>query len=301
MTKGIKLDKKHQEGLWEKSNLNIAKETVIGEEQKKTQRLRCVCITFWKKPIFPEIVQYLIAGEEICPDTKRVHWQSYAEFRGEGKTIKQIAEAFEDKQIKVFNRRGTQMQAINYCKKDNKFEEFGEMKKQGERTDLCSIAEQLVDGGLTLEEVMVEHPTLYCKYRNGLKDLAGLGQKKQAQTFREINTEVYWGEAGCGKTRKAVEENPDHYVLDMDGEGKVWFDGYNGESTLILDDFYGGIKYSYLLRLLDGYACRLAVKGSFTYARWNKVIITSNKPPHDWYHHGLTPALKRRLTKTTQM
>jgi len=125
--------------------------------------------------------------------------------------------------------------------------------------------------------------------------------KNKADTFRVINTEVYWGEAGCGKTRKAVEENPDHYILTTDGEGKVWFDGYAGEKTLILDDFYGGIKYSYLLRLLDGYKCRLEVKGSFTYAMWDKIIITSNKPPNDWYHHGLTPALKRRLTKTTQM
>lgn len=266
-----------------------------------TFRTRAACLTFYTKPTFPEgACDYLIYGEEICPTTGRTHWQSYAEFDN-AVTMSTIKKRFKDKTIHIEARRGSQLEAITYCKKDGKYTEVGKAKSQGQRTDLEIIAKDLVEGNKTIEDVMVENPLLYCKYRNGLKDLGGLGAKRKASTFRKIYTEVLFGDAGTGKTRKAVEENPDHYILDTDGDGKLWFDGYNGESTLILDDFYGGIKYSYLLRLLDGYKCRLDVKGSFTYAQWTKIIITSNKDPREWYHYGLTGALDRRITKITRM
>lgn len=268
----------------------------------KTQKIRCACITFWKEPIFPgpdDKVDYLIAGYEIAPTTGKEHWQSYAEFSA-GLTMSQIKRKFKDKLIRIAPRFGKQYQAIDYCKKDGKFVEYGQRKEQGKRTDLEQCAMDLVGGNCTLEDVMMENPTLYCKYRNGLKDLAMLGTKETTKKFRKIDTEVYWGASGSGKTRKAVEENPDNYKIVV-GSGPLWFDGYNGEKTLILDEFYGGLDYNKFLEILDGFQCRLPVKGGFTYAKWTKVVITSNSPPHDWYPQGLPPALKRRLTKTTQM
>lgn len=263
-------------------------------------RHRNYCITFWEEPTFPEgQCDYLVYGEEICPDTGKLHWQSYAEFKN-GVTQSTVKTRFKDNKCHVEPRWGPQADAIKYCKKDGKWKEFGGKKKQGERTDLEDVAQRLLDGE-SLRTVAEENPTLYCKYRNGLKDLSGWGQQDAAKEFRQVCTEVLWGDAGTGKTRTAVEDGDDYFILDMSANDSVWFDGYNGQKTLIIDDFYGWIKYGYLLRLLDGYQLRLPVKGSFTFARWDKVFITSNKPPKDWYcGMGLTPALARRLSKITQ-
>jgi len=263
------------------------------------KRFRNTCLTFYTEPIFPEgKCDYLIVGRETCPSTGTIHWQAYAEFDNPV-TMATIKKRFKDNTVHISEKYpdSTQYDCITYCKKEGEFKEYGNKKNQGQRTDLERIAKGLVEATLTLEDVMVEDPELYCKYRNGLKDLSALGCKNASKEFRKINTEVYVGDAGTGKTRKAIEENPNYYILDMASDDKVWFDGYNGESTLIIDDFYGWIKYGQLLRLLDGYQCRLNVKGSFTYARWTKICITSNKNPKDWYEKGLTPALKRRLTK----
>ena len=86
----------------------------------------------------------------------------------------------------------------------------------------------------------------------------------------------------------------DYYMIRNDAN-IVWWDGYMGEKTLIIDDFDGWISHNRMLGLLDGYQCRLAIKGGFTYARWTKVIITSNKRPESWYDGVITEALKRRL------
>jgi hypothetical protein len=65
--------------------------------------------------------------------------------------------------------------------------------------------------------------------------------------------------------------------------------------VLLIDDFYGWIKYGFLLKVLDIYPLRLAVKGSHAYACWETVYITSNKAPETWYAGGMTAALRRRI------
>ena len=63
-----------------------------------------------------------------------------------------------------------------------------------------------------------------------------------------------------------------------------WWDGYDGDEILLIDDFYGQIKVARMLHLMRGYQCRLPIKGGFTYAMWQKVYITSNTHPNMWYN-----------------
>ena len=99
----------------------------------------------------------------------------------------------------------------------------------------------------------------------------------------------------CGKTSYVHDTHGDDvYVFDDYRNG--WWDGYSGQSVLLIDEFYGNIAYSTFLKLLDGYQIRLNIKGSFTYAKWTTVFITSNQHPKDWYPNGLTDAMNRRIT-----
>jgi hypothetical protein len=137
-----------------------------------------------------------------------------------------------------------------------------------------------------------EHLTHLAKYPRLRNELRMDYLKVETRPFRQVEVIVHWGDAGTGKTKKPYEEGA--FIFDDYDNG--WWDGYDGESVICLDDFYGGIKYSYLLRLLDGYQCRLKIKGGFTYAQWSKVYITSNKKPSEWYAQGMTNALGRRIT-----
>lgn len=71
---------------------------------------------------------------------------------------------------------------------------------------------------------------------------------------------VFWGPTGTGKSRRAWDEaGPDAYPKDP--RSKFW-DGYNGHSNVVLDEFRGAIDVSHLLRWFDRYPVLVEVKGS---------------------------------------
>lgn len=159
--------------------------------------------------------------------------------------------------------------------------EFGELQQQGKRNDILAAVETIKASKRKIGDVIEQHPEVYVKYHKGLEKIARHYTCEETKEFRDLDVQVYWGKTGTGKTRKAVEENPSHYILR--NEQTIWFDGYDGQDTLIIDEFKNWIQITTLLGYLDGYQLRLPIKGDFTYANWKKVIITSNIDPREWY------------------
>ena len=116
---------------------------------------------------------------------------------------------------------------------------------------------------------------------------------------------VLYGDTGVGKTRSVFRAHDIHsiYTLEKVGGHELWFDGYTNQEVLLIDDFYGWVKYHCLLRLLDGYPMKLPVKCSFVYKAWKYVYITSNKKPEDWYAAEFHPyePLRRRFDRILEV
>lgn len=258
------------------------------------------CLRTYTEPTAdPTKFRYLVWGDEKCPSNGRRHWQGYVEFHKKI-AMHGVKLAFGDKGMNCGVRRESAEEASNYCKKEKIYLEHGTIVTQGQRTDLLTISQDLVSRKRTLDEVMEQEPAIYCRFRNGLADLAALSLKKIAQEFRLVNVQVLWGEPGSGKTRRAVEDSKDYYMVTV--TSPQWWDGYIGQKTIIIDDYYGDWKWNLLLRILDGYMLQLPVKGGFTYAVWTKVIITSNAHPDCWYMNQRNyGALDRRLTDVIEI
>lgn len=197
-------------------------------------------------------------------------------------------------------RRGTREQARDYCKKEGNWAELGKWGAggQGSRTDLHCMVEAVRKGASKLE-LMEADPTCYSKHMRFIDAYRAEVEKVETQDFRHVTTEVLVGPAGCGKTSEVHRKDPEVFTVNC--HDSFPFDGYDGERAILLDDFYGDMKYSQLLRVLDGHQFRVNVKGHHRYARWERVYITSNKAPEQWYasmigHPHVTPALARRLT-----
>ncbi|QMW68952.1 replication-associated protein [Crucivirus-482] len=249
------------------------------------------------------LLQYAVWQLEQCPETGRLHIQGYAEFKNQYR-FSRAKVLLGGGQVHLEARNGTRDSAREYCRKpESRLAgpwEFGSFSfgEQGKRSDLLMVAER-IQSGISLNLVVNEFPVQYIRYTRGCEALYRRVQQARNRSWREVTCLVYFGASGAGKTRRAIEESKqDFYILDQ-GE-RVWFDGYGGESTLIIDDFYGWIKYGMLLRILDGHPYRGEIKGGFIWANWTSVIITSNKPPPEWYATGLTPALRRRITRVME-
>lgn len=272
-------------------------ENIPKQKTKTTPKMRHYCLTFFTEPRITDMtgIRYFIAGKETCPTTQKIHWQAYIELYN-SQRFSWIKKTFNDKTVHIEKREGTREEARDYCKKENQFVEHGKwIKGQGHRTDLEEIGLSLTSGEATINDIMENSPATYCQYRNGLKDLAALGTKKKTKNFRELEVVLITGPTGCGKTREAMVESE----YRIQGTQLAWWQDYSQEKIICIDEYNNDVGITEMLNILDGYQLRLNVKGSHTYANWNKVYITTNLKPNQIHENAKKAhrdALFRRIT-----
>lgn len=185
--------------------------------------------------------------------------------------------------------------AIIYCRKDgNMIIDKDGRTGQGARSDLGVLVDCLTTGGLQKAKVIV--PEMLIKFPAGCKLFVSIGIAPSRPTMR-VFTLV--GPPGCGKTSWAHAEFPGAYFWSPSGQGNhVWWDGYNGESTIIIDDFEpAALPYEVFVRLLDRYPLMLGVKGGTVPCEATTIVLTSNTLPHMWYTKQPLDAVERRTIR----
>lgn len=257
------------------------------------------CFTIHKLPWMPgfdqDIVKYIIWQKEIGDETNKEHIQGYIELKKKMGMRKLKKEVLECDSAHVESRQGTRDEAREYCRKietriDGPWELGTWEVTQGIRTDIKKLYDMIKDGKKNFE-LLDEMPREFMKYYKACDKVRSILEKRTIPRWRTVNVEVYYGKAGCGKTRKAYEDNPDMYSVDWTNK---WFDGYEGEKTLLIDDFDGRFPFRRLLQLLDGYPIQLETKGGHVWAQWTNIVITSNKHPDEWFkHEDISPLLRR--------
>lgn len=115
----------------------------------------------------------------------------------------------------------------------------------------------------------------------------------------DVRVRVFYGISGSGKTHSAIEAlGPDYY--DKLPTSKFW-DGYKGETNVLIDEFRGEIGISHLLKWCDKYKCTVENKGGGVPLAATNIIITSNIHPKDWWKdldNATLNAFLRRVTVT---
>jgi len=246
-----------------------------------------------------ECVLANVVGKEVG-ESGTSHLQGCTYFKSL-KSMQQVKDLFEAPSMHLEKMQGTWTQASDYCKKDGDILcDHGEGPQQGKRNDIVAFREEIKSGKRTID-LLDAMPQMLAKFPRFYNLARETYQKEKARKYRDVKTTVLWGLGGTGKTARAVGSTDDHYLWS-DYEHR-WWDGYEGEDTLIMDDFYGGVPWSQFLRILDGHRYRIKVKGGFVYANWTKVFITSNDHPNEWYReHDMTQAqFARRIHEVVHL
>lgn len=229
------------------------------------------------------LAKYLIIGQEICPKTKRKHLQGYVHLN-EAKTFSYIKKHYFNRGEHFEVARGTHEDNIKYCSKDGKYAEWGVKPKQGARTDLCAIKDELVSGETTIDEIVLERPDIYHQYG---RTLNAIEERVMAGKFRTSMTRGIWlwGKTGTGKSHIALEKfTPEtHYIVPNDNG---WWDNYRQQKYVVINDFRGHISYNELLQMVDKWPYSVKRRGKAPLPFTSEfVIITSSLPPDKVYHN----------------
>jgi len=216
-------------------------------------------------------------------------------------------------------RHGTQEDALSYCKKGEqsheqweklgidgpdygknaKFEESSKkMKKQGKRNDIIK-ARLLINEGKGMAQI-VESIDSYQAVRMSELIL------KYSEQPRKWETMIYWywGNTGCGKTRKAYDTAQELLrteFKDFSDEpywtsGNLkWWEGYDGHPVVIIDEFRDThATLDQMLRLTDRYPYRVENKGGSRQLRAKYIFITSCYPPEELFKDASRMHRKQR-------
>lgn len=200
-------------------------------------------------------------------------------------------------------RRGTQEEAIAYVTKEDTrmagpYAIGTPTGGQGKRSDLKDAYNALKSGATALE-ILESHTEVFFKYQRGLEAARLLLGKKRDES-RPKEVWYLYGPPGVGKSRLATKMAPTAFRKQPNSK---WWDGYDGETDVILDDLTAGwFSWSNLMQVLDRYATSVELKGGSRQLLSDRIIITSNRRPWELYQdkegnckHPIQ-ALLRRIT-----
>lgn len=197
-------------------------------------------------------------------------------------------------------RKGTHDQAKAYCRKaasrvDGPWEHGDEpVFAQGQRNDMLTLKRK-IDAGASLKDLASDEETFACvaKYHKWVPIYMALCGKQ-----RDWHTEllVLWGPPGTGKSREAYALDKGAYWLHRPAGQTCYWDGYHGQETVVIDEFFGWLPHGMMCRLCDRYPMQVEFKGGATPFLAKKIIITSNVHPMEWWPKVGLGAMLRRMT-----
>ncbi|AIF76267.1 Rep [Pollentivirus pleritis] len=219
-----------------------------------------------------EQAQYIIIGKETGAQGTP-HLQGYMELKKQVRfnTVKSVFP-----RMHIEPRRGTQKQAVDYCKKEKNFIEVGKAKMGGIRNDVASVIEFK---NSSFKSFFESSPGADIQAFNLLGKIKTYMEEK-----RDYKTFVIWcyGPSGSGKSRWAYEISRKYNPYFKDDT--KWWDGYDNNSVTILDDFRASnMKFNTLLKLLDRYPYLIEIKGGYRQFVSSIIIITCIQKHEDTY------------------
>lgn len=243
-----------------------------------------------------DTVSYVVAGSEVCPKTGKTHSQCYLQ------TTTSVRRAKLTKILTTAHfepARGTPQQNRAYCIKDGNFLEHGTIrtiKRGGQETQQTSHSTliALAKAGKLLE-IEETYPS---QFLHRYHTIRAIWKDYQQPCPDSPWTRGVWisGPSGVGKSRLARQIYKPFYPK----MANKWFDGYQGEPYIILDDVGPDQAKSltYHLKIwADRYAFAAESKNHSRQIAPMGFIVTSQYTIESlWFDEETREALSRRFT-----
>ncbi len=241
-------------------------------------------------------IKYLIYGHEVG-SSGTPHLQGYFDVAVSCRATG-AKRLFGIRELHVEYKRESRPHAIKYCIKDcgdHYWESDPSLRGAGAgaRSDLKSCCE-LIRTTKSMEGIITQYPASFVRFFRGFDRL--LEHYTPAVSRESHQCILIIGPTGIGKSTVAARVFSDAYWWPKQATSP-FAPHYNGEKTVILDDFYGWLPFDMMLRLIDKFPYQVNVMGRSVRYAAEMTIITTNEEVCTWYpncQHRL-PSLQRRI------
>lgn len=259
-----------------------------------------------KRLVRKKVLNYLIIGYENGDDGTTPHLQLYGQLTKQMRG-RQLKNLFKNKRLHIDYRNGTHDQAREYCTKEL-FEEIGTpradpaaagsnniTKHNKDINSRLHAVKDLAYSGASYRELVQLDAGICARHGKFVDKLMSLAQPP---IRNDLKISVHFGDPNSGKTFWCLRDS------DFKGwvppirnskNGSFWFDSYDGQKAVILDDFSGKFGLDEILRLLDKYPVQVPIKCGHVWFQPIRIYITTNVDPANWYDYSTRTASKQAL------
>lgn len=245
-----------------------------------------------------KLVNLLVVNAETCPETSRKHLQGCV-ITKQKISFTAAKKLFGGSRVHIEATRAEACSAMYCAKVDGESLICVDNRSQGKRSDMDDVRDAVAIRMPAAEfarksrsiQATLAYPKIYA-----MMYLAPVARHTNKVTW-------LWGETGSGKTRHVYDKFPnitDVYAKKPDR----WWDGYNGQPCILLDDFRPTWwSFDHMLRLLDRYQMQVEIKGGDAWLQPAHIFITCTMKPEDLYE-GLgedIAQLLRRIHETVEI
>lgn len=234
-------------------------------------------------------IVWLRGQKEIGASTSRPHWQLFASYK-RGVRLAAIRKCFG---TRVHAEPSRSKAAEDYVFKDEtaiagtRFELGSKPFERNSKTDWDAVRTAAKSGKLDdcPANVFVQH------YRT-LKQIA-MDNMTVPENMPGVTGLWIYGPPGTGKSHYARQNYGNNLYLKAQNK---WWDGYQGQKHVLLDDLDSNCLGHYLKIWADKYAFMAECKGSSIQIRPKTFIVTSNYKPEELFLDPiLATAIRRRF------
>lgn len=249
--------------------------------------------------------KYWVIGKEKAPNTGTPHWQGFL-WTHNPIRFPTVQKMLAGTGAHITRGDDKAYEQMMYCKKDGDFEEWGTQpisrkraaEAGGEATkEKWRKIDTLAKDG-NFDELREEFPSEWFRCYRTIHQIRLDSIRATKDLEGPLVNEWLYGESGAGKSSKARRENPGLFNKDVDHGAEKWWDTYEGQDTVLIEDVspFNKTMTDALKKWSDRYVFNAQYKGGYMTIRPKKLIVTSQYLIDEiWEDQKTRDAMHRRF------
>lgn len=229
-------------------------------------------------------VKYAIFAQEVG-EKGTPHIQGFIHFKN-AKTLTATKKFLGSEKWHLEASQGTDFENREYCTKEDAWFEIGEVPNEHGPVDAWEDILNMVEGGFNNRQIVRKYPGIAIRCMSAIEKYRTEFEWAEMRCWRDVEVEYIAGPTGCGKSR-AVLYNEDGSVntdVYRATNAKNPFDKYDGESTIVFEEFRSQYTCRDMLNWIDGHPLLLPARYADRMAKFTRVVILSNWRFAEQYH-----------------